>query len=228
MALYAISDLHLPLGVNKPMDIFGSRWDNYVERLRTNWQNTVGKEDTVVLPGDFSWATYIKDTKKDFEFLDSLNGKKIISKGNHDYWWETMSKMNGFLKENDFSSVSFLQNNSFIYNDIAICGTRGWVFPDNDENEKMYQREAARLELSLSSAEPGKRKFVFLHYPPIVRDNLENEFTRIMKRYGVELCVYGHLHAKSSQYAVTGNVDGIKYLLVSCDYMEFMPIKLSD
>lgn len=228
MALYAISDLHLPLGINKSMDIFGSRWKNYVERLYSNWQSVVGEEDTVVLPGDFSWATYLKDAKKDFEFLNKLNGKKILLKGNHDYWWETMSKMNKFLQENEFDSISFLQNSSIDYKDVSICGTRGWIISNNEDDKKMYARECARLEMSLASAPKNKRKFVFLHYPPIIKGNLENDFTEMMKKYDVELCVYGHLHAQSSENAVTGTVKNIKYMLVSCDYMEFMPIKLTD
>ena len=228
VALYAISDLHLPLGVNKPMDIFGSKWENYVERLFGNWQSIVKSNDTVVLPGDFSWATYINDAKKDFEYLNKLNGKKILLKGNHDYWWETMSKMKKFLAENGFDSISILQNNSYLYKDIAICGTRGWIITGNADDKMIYEREYGRLELSLKSAPPDKRKFVFLHYPPILPNNSENPIIELMKKYNVEKCIYGHLHAKSSEKAVKGEVGGIKYLLVSCDYLGFMPIKLSD
>lgn len=228
MALYAISDLHLPLGVDKPMDIFGKKWENYVTRLCDNWQSFVKADDTVVLPGDFSWATYLKDAKRDFDYLEKLNGKKIILKGNHDYWWETMNKMNIFLKENNYGTISFLQNNSFEVGNIAVCGTRGWIMPGSEEDEKMYRRELARLELSLASASENKRKFVFMHYPPLNKDCLENDFTKLMKKYNTEICVYGHLHAKSSEYAVKGCYDGIKYLLVSCDYLGFMPLKLSE
>lgn len=231
MALYAISDLHLPLGVDKPMNIFGSEWENYVEKLYENWQKTVKQEDIVVLPGDFSWATYISDAKKDFEFLNKLNGKKILLKGNHDYWWETLSKMNRFIEENGFSNIYFLQNNHFIYKDKALCGTRGWTFPAENsggEDVRIYNREIQRLELSLGSAPKESEKIVFTHYPPIGTKCLENDFTRLMKKYEVKTCVYGHLHAKSSKYAFMGNLDSINYLLVSCDYLKFVPVKLSD
>lgn len=228
MALFAISDLHLPLGVDKPMDIFGSRWENYVERLENNWQSVVKEDDTVVLPGDFSWATYLEDAKRDFDFLDKLNGQKIMIKGNHDYWWETISKMNRFINENGYKTISFLQNNSFIYKDIAICGTRGWVSVGNAEDERIYQRECMRLEMSLASAVQCSRKFVFMHYPPVMPGNCDNIFTELMKRFAAEKCIYGHMHAKSAEKALKGDIDGIKYLLVSCDYLGFMPIKLSD
>lgn len=232
MALYTISDLHLPLGVDKPMDIFGKRWENYVKRLHDNWQATVGDEDVVVLPGDFSWATYIEDAKKDFDFLNSLNGHKIILKGNHDYWWETMSKMKKFIAENNYSTIDFLQNNSYIYKDIAICGTRGWMLPippnTSEDDKKIYSREVQRLELSLSSAKDAEKRVVFTHYPPIGAGCTNNAFTDMMEKYNVSLCIYGHLHAGSSKNAITGMINSIEYLLVSCDYLEFKPIKLFD
>ena len=127
--IFTIADLHLPLGIDKPMDVFGQSWDNYVERLRDGWQASVGVDDTVVLPGDFSWATYLDESKKDFDFLESLNGNKIILKGNHDYWWTTMSKLNEFLDNNGYKTISFLHNNSYEREGISICGTRGWLYP---------------------------------------------------------------------------------------------------
>ena len=155
MALYAIADLHLPLGIDKPMDIFGSAWENYVERLADNWQSSVKNDDTVILAGDFSWATYLEQSTKDFEYLHSLNGKKILLKGNHDYWWTTMNKLKEFTEKNNFSDITFMQNNSFKYEDIAICGTRGWIHPAWDnfgaEDRKIFDREVLRLELSLNS-----------------------------------------------------------------------------
>ena len=232
MALYTISDLHLPLGVDKPMDIFGKKWENYVERLYTNWQSVVKPDDTVVLPGDFSWAMYLDEAEKDFEFLHKLNGKKIILKGNHDYWWETLSKLNRYTKEREYNDIFFLQNNFFEYNNIAICGTRGWNLPGTphfgEEDKKIYAREIARLELSLSAAPDESEKTVFTHFPPIAQGNTENEFTLMMKKYGVKKCIYGHLHAASVSKALTGNISGIEYLLVSCDYLQFMPVKLSE
>ena len=156
MSVFAISDLHLALGIDKPMDIFGARWANYMERLESNWNNTVGENDYVLVPGDISWATYLEQAYRDFLFLDRLPGKKIISKGNHDYWWTTKSKLDKFVAENGFSSISFLHNNSYTVEKAAICGTRGWNMPGeagfSDEDEKIYLRELQRLELSLKSA----------------------------------------------------------------------------
>ena len=234
MALYTISDLHLPIGINKPMDIFGGRWTNYVERLKTNWNNIITPEDTVVIGGDFSWATYLEESKPDFDFLEKLPGKKIILKGNHDYWWETMSKLNKFIKENGYNSVSFLQNNSFMYKDIAICGTRGWSYigagDASDEDKKIYERELGRLKLSIEHAKQKNPKEIiaFFHYPPIGLDFAQNGFTQIMKSNNVKLCCYGHIHNARYKNVVENEHDGIKYMLVSCDYREFLPVKLCD
>ena len=234
MALYTISDLHLPIGINKPMDIFGGRWTNYVERLKTNWNNIITPEDTVVIGGDFSWATYLEESKPDFDFLEKLPGKKIILKGNHDYWWETMSKLNKFIKENGYNSVSFLQNNSFMYKDIAICGTRGWSYigagDASDEDKKIYERELGRLKLSIEHAKQKNPKEIiaFFHYPPIGLDFAQNGFTQIMKDNNINRCFYGHLHNVSYKIVAEGEHNGIKYMLVSCDYREFLPVKLCD
>ena len=232
MALYSIADLHLPLGIDKPMDIFGSAWKNYVERLWENWQCTVKKEDTVVLPGDFSWATYLDQSTKDFEYLHKLNGRKILLKGNHDYWWTTMNKLREFIKINGFSGIDFLQNNSFMYGDTAICGTRGWIHPAWDnfsaEDRKIFDREVLRLELSLSSVKECGEIYVFTHYPPISAALENNDFTDMMKKYNVKKCFYGHLHSASHKNAVEGIVDGIEYKLVSGDYVGFNPVKLKD
>ncbi len=234
MALYTISDLHLPIGIDKPMDIFGGKWNNYVKRLENNWQNIINDDDWVVLPGDISWATYLEQSIPDFEFLQKLNGFKIISKGNHDYWWTTMSKMNKFLKENSFDKINFMHNNSFIYKNIGICGTRGWNYIGfgnaEEDDKKIYEREAARLELSIKSCieKNPDEIIVFFHYPPVSADCLENEFTKIMKKYNVKRCVYGHLHAQGHKTAVCKEIDGIKFMLVSCDYTDFIPIKLCD
>ncbi len=234
MALYTISDLHLPIGINKPMDIFGGRWTNYVERLKTNWNNIITPDDTVVIGGDFSWATYLEESKPDFDFLENLPGKKIILKGNHDYWWETMSKLNKFIKENGYNSVSFLQNNSFMYKDIAICGTRGWSYigvgASSDEDKKIYERELGRLKLSIEHAKQKNPKEIiaFFHYPPIGLDFAQNGFTQIMKDNNINRCFYGHLHNVSYKNVAEGEHNGIKYMLVSCDYREFVPVKLCD
>lgn len=227
MALYTIADLHLPLGVEKPMDIFGHSWAGYVDRLEYNWQRKIKPDDTVVLPGDFSWATYLEQSEKDFEFLNRLNGKKILLKGNHDYWWTTMNKLNSFIKEKGFNSIEFLQNNSFVYENIGICGTRGWIHPAwdsfNGEDRKIYDREVLRLELSLKSVKDCKEIYVFTHYPPISVQRTENEFIRMMKQHGVTKCFYGHLHSASHKNAVNGIEDGIEYRLISGDYLQFDP-----
>ncbi len=234
MALYAISDLHLPIGVDKPMDIFGSKWENYVGRLEENWKNIVTDNDTVVIPGDVSWAMYLEESIPDFAFINSLPGRKIISKGNHDYWWTTMSKLNKFLEENEFNSIEFMQNNAIMYKNIAICGTRGWSYLGNGEasedDRKIYERELGRLELSINDAKKynPERIIAFFHFPPINTDLAETGFSKILKENGINLCLYGHLHNAIRQNIVEGEHDGIKYMLVSCDYRGFMPTKLCD
>ena len=235
MALFTISDLHLPLGIDKPMDIFGTRWENYVEKIRTEWISAVGEDDLVVLPGDFSWATYLEESKKDFEFLESLPGKKILLKGNHDYWWSTLSKMRKFLKENNFSSVDFLQNESFIHSGIAIAGSRGWSYigcgnPPKPEDKTIYERELIRLELSIEAAKKlnPEEIIVFLHYPPINAECRESGFSELMKKHGIKRCVYGHIHGRQEKNAVKGECGGIEYMLVSCDCTGFSPTKLCD
>ena len=234
MALYTISDLHLPIGVDKPMDIFGSKWDNYVNRLKENWERVVTEKDTVVINGDISWAMYLDEAIPDFKFINNLPGKKIISKGNHDYWWTTMSKLKKFAIDNEFTTIEFMQNNTFIYNNTAICGTRGWSYLGNgdasEDDKKIYERELGRLELSINDAKKYNPEniIVFFHYPPINLDLKETGFTRVMKEHNIKLCIYGHLHNASRQNIVEGEYDGIKYMLVSCDYRGFTPVKLCD
>lgn len=229
MALYTISDLHLPLGVNKPMDIFGSVWENYVERLFDNWQSVIKPQDMVVLGGDFSWATYLEETKADFEYLARLNGRKILLKGNHDYWWTTMNKLNGFLADNGWSEVGFLHNNYFIYDGVAICGTRGWSTPagsQNDEDKRLYEREMGRLKMSIDAAkkENPSEIVVFLHYPPLLRDYRDNPMTQLLSQSGIKRCYYGHIHKSGAKNAFCGQWGGVEYTLCSCDYLGFMPI----
>lgn len=226
MAVFALGDPHLPLGIDKPMNKFGSRWDNYVERLADNWQSAVRENDTVVIPGDFSWATYIEQAERDFEYLERLNGRKIIVKGNHDYWWTTMKKMNEYTDAHGFKSISFLQNNSYTADGVSICGTRGWIYPASvgftESDRKYHAREAARLELSLKCAKTDEI-YVFTHYPPMSKMCEGNEFTELMKQYGVKKCIYGHLHASSHCARIPEEVDGIEYILVSSDFLRFEP-----
>lgn len=224
--IYTIADLHLPLGIDKPMDIFGSRWENYVQRLYDNWQSLVTEDDTVVIPGDFSWATYLEQAERDFDFLDSLNGRKIILKGNHDYWWTTMSKLNKFIDEKGYKNISFLHNNSYEADGISICGTRGWIYPGftgyGQEDEKYFMREVLRLEMSLKTARTDNI-YVFTHYPPTSLSGAKNDFMQMMKNYGVKKCFYGHLHGQSHMNRMPDRVDGIEYHLISADYLKFIP-----
>ena len=224
MAVFTIADLHLPLGIDKPMNKFGSLWDNYVERIESNWTATVRNEDTVVLPGDFSWATYLEQATVDFKFLERLPGKKILLKGNHDYWWTTMAKLTDFTEKNGFKSISFLHNGSYTADGISVCGTRGWLYPSwtafSEADEKYFSREVGRLELSLKAAETENR-VVFTHYPPMSRQGEGNAFTETMKKYGVKKCYYGHLHGASHANRIPELVDGIEYHLVSSDYLRF-------
>lgn len=231
MAIYTISDLHLPLGENKPMDIFGKAWDNYIERLLKNWNSKVEKGDTVVIPGDLSWATYLKNSYKDFEFINSLNGEKIIAKGNHDYYFSTLSKMNAFFKENNFNTIKILQNNYFFVENILICGTRGWdIMGSSEDDKRLLMREALRLELSLSKAKsdfPHKEIRVFLHYPPILKQNQDNIILDMLFKYNVKYCYFGHLHSKGIENAFIGEYNNVIFTLVSADYLKFNPLRIN-
>ena len=222
MAIFALSDLHLPLGIDKPMDIFGVRWDNYVEKIEYEWKNRVEEEDYVIVNGDFSWATYLSEALKDFEFLDALPGKKLLSKGNHDYWWETLTKMNEFLEANSIKSISFLQNNAFLCDSVAVCGAKGWISPEDKafkkEDEKIYRRELIRLENSLKEASKLSDTIIAaLHYPP------DEAYMEVIEKYNVYKCVFGHLHGKRAEDFRCNNQN---YALVSADFLKFAPIRI--
>ncbi len=186
-------------------------------------------DDLVVLPGDFSWSMYLENTYEDFRYLSNLPGKKLMLKGNHDYWWTTLNKMRNYLNENNFLDIEFLYNNSYKYNDKVIVGSRGWNFSDETEDKKILAREALRFELSIQDGinkYGTENEFVaFMHYPPITMTQLKNnestEFMRIMKKYNISNCFYGHLHGNSIQEAVEGNIDGIELKLVSADALDF-------
>lgn len=231
MALYTIADLHLSVGVQKPMDIFGGRWQGYMEKIEKNWRAVIAPEDTVVIGGDVSWGLNLNESLPDFQLLSDLPGKKIIGKGNHDLWWCTVRKMKRFFEENQIKNIDFLFNNCFIYDNIGICGTRGWFFEENFKechDEKIFRRELIRLETSFKSAQAqGVEEIIcFLHYPPIYANFRCGEIMELLQRYGVRQCVYGHLHSDSLRYAVTGVHDGIDFRLVSGDYIDFMPVLL--
>lgn len=231
MALYTIADLHLSVGVQKPMDIFGGRWQGYMEKIEKNWRAVIAPEDTVVIGGDISWGLNLNESLPDFQLLSDLPGKKIIGKGNHDLWWCTIRKMKRFFEENQIKNIDFLFNNCFIYDNIGICGTRGWFFEENFKechDEKIFRRELIRLETSFKRAQAqGVEEIIcFLHYPPIYANFRCGEIIELLQRYGVRQCVYGHLHSDSLRYAVTGVHDGIDFRLVSGDYIDFMPVLL--
>lgn len=224
MSLYAIADLHLSLSSGKPMNIFPG-WDNHVERLEKNWQTTVSPDDTVVVPGDISWAINFEEAKADFDFINRLNGHKVIMKGNHDYWWNSMAKMNRFLEENGFNTITIVHNNYYPYGEYGICGTRGWI-KDTEEpaDAKVLAREAGRLEASIKAAlADGKKPIVFLHYPPIFANDYNREILDVLFRYDIKTCYYGHLHGNAHRYAVCGEVDGINYQLIAGDFVQFCP-----
>lgn len=235
MSIYVIGDLHLSFSQNKPMDIFGKNWEKHDEKIKNDWLSKVKQKDCVVLPGDFSWATYIEDAYLDFKYLNELPGKKILLKGNHDYWWTTVTSMKKFLEDNKFYNIDFLYNNSLEYEDKVFVGTRGWSFQESENSRKMINRENQRLELSIQDAikKYGNNKEIiaFLHYPPLVSKNLlENnclEFYKTLKKYNIKRCYYGHLHGKSHAEAVIGNVEGIDFNLVSADYLDFKLLKIN-
>ncbi len=229
MALYAIGDFHLSLSGSKPMDVFGDIWKEHAEKLKRSF-STLNADDVCVLCGDLSWAMGLEEAEEDFRFIDALPGKKIILKGNHDYWWTTASKMNAFFGKNGFTSISILNNNSFRYRDLAICGTRGWFFEEEtgtEHDRKMILREAGRLRRSLESAGAAE-KLVFLHYPPMFQNYICRELTDILKEYNVKLCCYGHLHAAACRAAFNGWVGSTEYRLVSADHLGFKPLKVTD
>ena len=227
MALFVLGDTHLSLGGAKPMDVFPG-WNGYVEKLEANWRKLVKPEDTVVLAGDISWSMRLADTRKDFAFLNGLPGHKLIMKGNHDYWWSTANKMNAFFRAEGFDTLRLLHNNSYTVDGYALCGTRGWLFDaDEPHDEKVMNREIGRLRLSLQAAEPGKEKLVFLHYPPVYTGADAPEIVAVLKEYGIRRCFYAHLHGKAIRFAVQGEVDGIRYKLVSADGLQFCPYKIT-
>ena len=228
MALYAIGDLHLSFGTNKPMDVFGGVWNNYVEKLRDGLR-VITPEDTTILLGDLTWALDLNGAQEDFAFINAIPGRKIILKGNHDYWLSTAKKFYTFCQENDFSDMFILNNNAYEYEDIAICGTRGWFFEEDaavgSHNDKIFKRELIRLETSLKQAQ-GKEIYCFLHYPPRYRGYECPEILELLKKYDVRLCCYGHLHGDSHKLAIEGEYDGVEFRLCAADYLRFRPLRI--
>ena len=240
MSIYAIGDLHLSLNKEKPMDIFGGNWKNHEQKIKENWKNTVQDTDLVILPGDFSWEMHLKDMYNDFAYLNQLPGKKLLLKGNHDYWWTTLVKMREFLQENKFENIDFVYNNSYLFEDKIIAGTRGWALNDTENSDKMNHREEERLKLSLQSGVDNfgdKEIICIMHYPPIIEENKNDannqsknlkvsNYVQIMKEYNVKTCLYGHLHGESHKEAFEGIIEGINFKLVSSDYLDFKLYKV--
>ena len=227
MALFAIGDLHLSLGADKPMDVFGGAWDGYVDKLRAGL-SIIGPEDTTVLCGDLSWGMDLEAALPDFRFISAIPGRKILLKGNHDYWWGTAKKFYAFCRQYELENMELLHNCCFFYGDLAICGTRGWFYEedkDGEHDEKVFRRELGRLETSLKAAGEVE-KYCFLHYPPRYRGYECPELIALMERYGVRQCCYGHLHGGSHKLAVQGLHGGVDYRMVSADYLGFRPLRL--
>ena len=231
MALFAIADLHLALSVDKPMDVFGLEWENYMDKIKNNWCQNIKEDDYVILAGDTSWATYIEEAYNDFKYLSELPGTKIIIKGNHDYWWTTLKKLNKYIEENNFKKIIFLHNDCILYDGVAICGTRGWISPGidgfNEEDERIYLRELNRLETSIKQGirHNAREIIVALHYPPINGNNeVTSGFVDILKKYGIKTCIYGHLHGENRGRGIEGMYEGIDYRLVSSDNFDFYPV----
>lgn len=235
MSLYAMADLHLSLSVNKPMDIFGARWTEHVEKIKKNWCAVITDEDTVIVPGDISWAIDYEEAEKDFQFIDSLPGKKLLGKGNHDYWWGTMAKNKAFCEELGLKTIDFLFNNAFKAEEYIICGTRGWYVDeklqnttnDDVEYQKIVNREASRLKMSLIEAkklqENNEQILVFFHFPPVFNNFVCEEIVSVLLEFGIKNCYFGHIHGS---YCIpkTTEYKGISFSLISADYLNFIPM----
>ena len=226
MSLFAIADLHLSLGADKPMDVFRG-WTDYVPRLKENWERLVTPEDTVVIGGDISWAMRLEECYEDFSFIHRLPGQKLFLKGNHDYWWQTKKKIDDYLTANGFDTIRVLFNNAYEVGDYAVCGTRGWYYDKEGEHDiKVINREIGRLKTSYNAAlATGKQPVVFLHYPPVYGDVECEEIMAALLELGVKTCYYGHLHGERTHCnAVQGDYKGVDFHLISCDYTRFVPV----
>jgi len=236
MSLFTIADLHLSIATDHPMDVFGSRWKNYLQKIDKNWRAVVTDRDTVILPGDISWAMHLEDAREDFAFLDALPGKKLIGKGNHDFWWETAAKLHRFFEENGFSTLSLLYNNAYAVEDYIVCGTRGWFLEEEKQLTvgevdftKIQNRETQRLKISLDAAKALQRNgneskeiLVFLHFPPLWNGFVWQEFIDMMREYGVKRVFCGHIHGVYN-LPRTQVIKGLEITLISSDFLDFIP-----
>lgn len=229
MALYAISDLHLSFSTDKPMSIFGDNWIGHENKIKKNWEEKVNESDTVLIGGDISWSMNADESREDLKWINDLPGRKIIIKGNHDYWWSSITKLNLL-----YDGMNFIQNNYFNYNEWAICGTRGWMCPGSDKfaekDKKIYDRELIRLRLSLEAAQKdGYEKFIcMIHYPPTNEKFNSSGFIEIFNEFKVEKVIYGHLHGPALGKVIQGIYDGVEYIMTSCDFINFDPVKIMD
>lgn len=224
MSIFVIADLHLSFETNKPMNIFGENWENHEKKIENNWRNKVKEKDLVILPGDFSWAMKLEDTFQDFQYLNNLPGKKLLLKGNHDYWWNTLTKMRDYLKQNKFENIDFIQNNYYEYENIIITGVHGWLINGKEEDMKILRREKLRLEMELESItkqyEYKKEIIVFMHYPPY--EKTEYPFAEIFEKYNVQKCYYVHLHGEQAYGDIKDfEYNNVEYKLISADYLNF-------
>ena len=237
MSLFVLGDLHVSTleSTNKSMEVFGRRWSGYIDKIAKNWRAIIEDDDTVIVPGDISWALSLEEAESDLKFIDALPGKKLFLTGNHDFWWSTLSKMNSFFAEKDIKTISFLYNTAFVVEDFIVCGSRGW-YQDEDSvkakhdcnYEKIIARECIRLQLSLDEGKklkeqyPDKEIIAFMHFPPFWNRFECREFIDILKKYGVERCYFGHIHGN---YVAPGYVsyEGIDFIIISADYLEFTP-----
>lgn len=224
MKIFAISDLHLSFDSDKPMGVFGELWEEHYIKIEQFWREKITNDDLVLIAGDISWGMRIEEAYKDIEYIHNLPGKKVIIKGNHDYWWSSISKLNSLYED-----IYFIQNTHYKWQDYAICGTRGWIALDGEEhNETVYKRELIRLEMSLQSAvkEGIEKKIVMMHYPPITKYNKCKEFLDILQKYEVEQVIYGHIHSSSKNICFNGIYNGIEYKCSSADIINFDPIRI--
>ena len=232
MSVFVISDLHLSFGVDKPMDIFGARWQNFEEKLKANWETKISADDTVVLPGDFSWGMTLEEAKPDFDFLESLPGQKILMKGNHEYYWNTVTKLEAFCEEQGYRTIRFLHNNAYAVDGLLLAGSRGWLC-DADMKEadrKILARETMRFEFSLDAAEQlrtdeSEEIVVFSHYP-LSSYSCRHPALDALVAHNVRRAFYGHLHTVSPENLPPSEEDGVTFTLVSADYLDFDPIQI--
>ncbi len=237
MSIYALADLHLALSnPEKSMDVFGSRWEGYIPKIKDNWMNTVTDSDTVLIPGDISWATYIDKAEEDFRFISDLPGTKLLSRGNHDFWWTTMKKMEDYFAQKGFDNLQFIRTNVAQVEDCLISGTRGWMIEskasiEGSDNRKIYEREKLRSgmcidKLNETDPEHSKKHILMIHYPPLTSNQEFTEFAEIISDGGVDICVYGHLHGKAHKKAFEGEFGGTRFICASADYVGFKPVKI--